>query len=183
MIGILVALLPSAYFGAALWLDRYGVRGLPSGTYAAIVVAGARVMQDGRPSPALLRRTRRAVELFHAGHAPLIGFTGGMGDAPRSEAAVAADIARSLGVPDEAIVVEEISDSTHGNAHHLRDKVQGRILVVTDSYHAFRCKLVFAKVFGDAHAVGTPPPRNTRIRMALREVTVLALYALRGRLA
>ena len=45
-----------AWVAAAAALDRYGARGVPEGTFAALVVPGAAVLADGRPSAALVRR-------------------------------------------------------------------------------------------------------------------------------
>ena len=80
--------------GLALWaalavgLDRYGQREAV-GAYDAIVVAGCRVLPDGHPSPALQNRTRQAVNLWRAGPAPTLVFTGGVGRYPPSEARAA----------------------------------------------------------------------------------------------
>ena len=56
-----------------------------------------------------------------------------------------------------------------------------RILVVSDSYHLLRSKLVFRKHFQHVAAAGVPGPVLERSRMALREVPAIAWYALRGR--
>lgn len=172
------------YATGAVALDRYGRRPV-EGRYDAIVVAGCRVLPDGRPSMALARRTRRAVELWRDGVAPRLVFTGGVGaDAPASEAAVAAALARRLGVPGEAILLEERSTSTDENARYAAALLPpgARVVVVSDAYHVFRCERVFRRYFGDARGVGSIGHPWARMRGALREVAAVAAYGVLGRL-
>lgn len=179
-----LVILVCAWVAAAVALDRYGARGVPAGTFAAIVVPGAAVLADGRPSAALARRVDEAVNLWKLGKAPLLALTGGVGTQGPAEALVARDRAIAAGVPAEAIVYEATSHSTATNASMLAEKLgRGPVLVVTDTYHVWRCERVFRQRFDDAQGVGVWPPRATRARMALREAVVTALYAARGSLA
>jgi len=175
--------LGALYLGAAYYIDRRGLREPPDDGFDAIVVLGCRVFADGRPSLSLRRRTERAVELWRRGLAPTIVLTGGTGEAPISEAAAAAAIARGLGVPGEALVLEERSTTTEENAREAA-AVAGvdRVLVVTDSYHALRAERVFRRYFARAVGAGCRGPTRPRIRGALREVVALASYGVRGRL-
>lgn len=181
-----------ALFGASagmLWgifacsLDVYGHREA-EGHYDAIVVAGCRVKPDGSPSLALQRRTRRAAELWGQGLAPTLVFTGGIGQSTTSEAKAASDYARSLGIPETAMILEERSTSTEENARYAADVLDpdSRILVVTDTYHVFRAERVFGKFFTEARGVGSVPALDVRARGALREVLAVGSYAASGRL-
>ncbi len=168
----------------AVGLDRWGLRAPPGGQYDAIVVAGCRVMPDGRASLALAARTAYAVDLWRRKYAPKIVLTGGEGHYPPAEAEAAAVVARSMGVPDEALVLETRSKSTEQNAEFAASLLgPARVLVVTDSYHAWRCRRVFARYFGGAEAVGRPPTIFFRVKGALREVVAIAVYAAQGRLS
>jgi uncharacterized SAM-binding protein YcdF (DUF218 family) len=168
---------------AASALDRAGRGRVPSGHYDAIVVPGCRVDSQGKPSPALARRVRAASQLWEAGWAPTLVLTGGLGTAPVSEAAAAATYARSLGVPEHALVREQRSTSTEENARFSAQLLHAhRVLVVTDSYHCLRAERVFARYFDDATAVGSVPSPSVRIRGSLREVFALIGYASRGQL-
>ena len=172
-----------AYVAAAAWLDRRGARDAPDERFDAIVVLGCRVRPGGRASPTLERRARYGAALFHRGLAPRIVTTGGVGHHPPSEARVAADIVRALGVPADAIVLEDVSTSTEENAAEAAARIDAdRVLVVTDAYHAFRAERVFRRHFPEATAVGATGPPAQRVRGALREVTAVAAYALLGRL-
>lgn len=175
--------------GATLWavvagaLDRYGQRSAPAGAWDAIVVAGCRVRPDGTASPALKRRTELAVELWREGRAPKIVLTGGVGKNPPSEARAAAAYAKGLGVPDDALVLEEKSTSTDENARYAADLIgRQRVLVVTDAYHVFRAERVFRRYFEDVRGVGSIGGTTVRVRGALREVAAVAVYAVLGRL-
>ena len=165
-----------------MWLDRVGQRE-PNGVYDAIVVLGCRVDPGGAPSQALARRTRHAVRLYRRGLAPTIVFTGGVGEHPPSEAQAAAGLAARLGVPTKAMVLEENSTSTEENASCARELLDAeRVLLVTDAYHTFRARRVFGRYFEDVSASGSIGALGPRIRGSLREVGVVAMYALLGRL-
>ncbi len=177
---------PAAWGLAAWWLDQYGLSPLPEGArYDAIVVAGCRVMPDGRPSPALARRVLLAVQLFQEGRAPRMVFTGGKGEPPppRSEAEAAADLAREHGVPAEAIVLEDQSRTTWQNAQFTARRIEAeRICVVSDSTHVFRCRRMFGRFFARVDGTGVRLPPRSRIRQALREVGAVIRHGLAGRL-
>ncbi|MEO0326757.1 MAG: YdcF family protein [Myxococcota bacterium] len=172
------------YAGAALALDGYGRR-QAGGRYDAIVVAGCRVMPNGRASPALRRRALLAAELYGQGRAPRVLLTGGVGDYPPSEARVAAAIVRAAGVPGEALLLEERSTSTEENARFAAARLgaEARVLVVSDAYHVFRAERVFRRHFRGADGTGTVAEPWPRWRGAAREVLALTAYALLGRLA
>lgn len=168
------------WLGAAGLIDRVGTRARPRGHYHAIIVAGCAVGPDGRASRALRRRTTLAVRHWKAGRAPRIVLTGGVGRHPPSEARAAAVVCRELGVPEEALVLEEHSTTTEENARFATALVgRGRVLVVSDSYHALRCRLLFGRQFGEADAVGATPPCGQRLRMSFREVPALLRLLLR----
>ena len=181
--GLVTLTLLLLWVSLAVALDTYGKNRVPLRAREAIVVTGCRVRPSGQPSLALQRRTRHAVELWRAGVAPRVVFTGGVGDYPPSEAAAAADYARSLGLPDSAIDLEEKSTSTLENASFSAVKFRyTRIVVVTDSYHVFRSKRVFGRFFDDVDAVGSTPGLWVRARGSLREVLAVGTYGLKGRL-
>jgi len=182
--GLCVGLGLAAWLGAAAALDSYGHRSAGTGRYDAIVVAGCGVWPGGVPSPALAMRTRRGVELWRQGVAPKLLFTGGVGTYPPAESVVAADLARRLGVPDEAIVTEQRSTSTEGNAREAAALLgRARVVVVTDYYHVWRCERVFRRHFAQADGAGSWVRWQTRLRGALREVPALGYYLLRGRIS
>ena len=183
-VGLLAGAGLSLWLAAAAALDHYGHRPVSARGYDAIVVAGCSVWPGGVASPALAQRTQRGVALWRQGLAPKLCFTGGVGTYPPAEAQVAADLARGLGVPDSAIVAEQRSTSTEGNAREAAAVLGrgARVLVVTDYYHVYRCERVFRRHFAVADGAGCWVRLRTRIKGALREVPVLAYYGLRSRI-
>lgn len=166
---------------AALLLSR-GAEPPPAGPYDAIVVAGCRVLPSGEPSDALARRAALAHTLFVEGHAPRVVFTGGVGQHGPSEASVAAAHAVSLGLPREAVVLEDRSTSTRENAEYAA-RILGadaRVLVVTDAYHVFRARRVFAHVFAHAEGAGVPMREEVLAHALPRELFAVLIYAARG---
>lgn len=149
-----------------------------------IVVAGANVLPSGEAGPSLRARTELAIALYRDGKAPRLAFTGGVGDHPPSEADVGAALARAAGVPDEALVLEKTSTSTEENARHLAAIVgpETRIALVTDRYHVWRARRVFARHFRHVVGIGAISPTAVRGRGALREVLAVLWYGARGRL-
>jgi len=113
---------------------------------AAIVVLGARVRPDGRPSAALERRMRVAISLYQAGAAPRLVLSGG-GQRAVPEAEVMRDLALAAGVPASALIIEPRSRTTLENASEtaklLAPDGHDAVILVTDSYHAFRARLLF----------------------------------------
>ncbi len=78
----------------------------------AIVVMGA-AQYDGRPSRVFAARLDHAISLYFAGTAPRLVLTGGKAEGDRTtEAAAGREYAISLGVPAEAILVEDRGRTT-----------------------------------------------------------------------
>jgi uncharacterized SAM-binding protein YcdF (DUF218 family) len=167
-------------FALAFALDRFGTGRRPAGRFDAIIVAGAAVRPDGRASDALARRTALAAELWHQGQAPIVVTTGGTVDHRPTEAQVSADLLVELGVTPSMIRVEGQSRTTNENARYARELCEGDVLVVTDGYHVWRCRRVFARYFRSAEAAGAEPPQPERWRMAAREAGAVVGYAARG---
>ena len=183
-----LAVVALSWLTAAFSLDRFGlwhpVEGV--GDVDLLVVAGCRVQPDGTPSECLRNRTRGAVEAWRAHPSARILFTGGIGAGPVSEAEAASRYAVGLGLPAERILLEQRSTSTEENAQlaaeALAGEPVGRVVVVTDSYHVLRARLVFAHYFDDVDAVGVCPGPRSRLRGAVREVFAVAAYLVLGRL-
>jgi uncharacterized SAM-binding protein YcdF (DUF218 family) len=165
-------------------IDRFGQvdRARPADV---IVVLGARVRPNGRPSDALARRTLHAVKLYQEGLAPTIICSGGLGDHPPTEAQVAARLAMDQGVPPEAIVLEEESHSTEDSAFFvgeiLRDRGWQRTIVVSDAYHLWRANLLFGQAGVEAypspaHDERYPLSKRVYLYYLGREVVAVVWY-------
>jgi uncharacterized SAM-binding protein YcdF (DUF218 family) len=117
----------------------------------AIVVLGAGVMRMGVLSDESVRRFVTGIELFKRGMAPVLVASGpGRPDAPvPTEAAVRAKLAETMGIPPAAILLVVNVNSTREESirisRMLRDRNATRVLLVTESLHMRRSKLVFER--------------------------------------
>jgi uncharacterized SAM-binding protein YcdF (DUF218 family) len=133
----------------------------------AIVVLGRGVNADGTLPLGARSRLERAVTLYHAGVAPRLIASGrnslmALHPPPVSEAAAMARLAADLGVPAEAILLEDQARDTIGNAYftsrrYLEPNGWDAIRVVTSDYHVPRTSWIFQKVLGGAVDVSFSP--------------------------
>ena len=115
-----------------------------------IIVLGAGLRGDGRPGPALTRRSERAAGLWHDGIAAKILCTGAKAEGfPRSEADACREILTRRGVPASAILMEAMSRSTEESALFagdiLDDMGLSRAVLVSDSYHMLRASWLYRR--------------------------------------
>ena len=126
-----------------------------AGPFDAIVVLGGGVNGAGslRPSDELsgagVQRTVCGVDLFVRGLAPRIVFSGGDGTLTATgpkEAVVMKRLAVSLGVPEEAILVEDQSRTTYENAVYTRRLLgEASVLLATSALHGPRALGLFQR--------------------------------------
>lgn len=127
----------------------------------AIVVLGAQVTPDGQPGPDLYVRTLHATELYQRGLAPYIICTGGFRGDRLSAAAVARDLAISLGVPADRVLLADGSMTTREDAASARDLMLARdwhtAILVSHPLHLERARILF-----EAQGLAVyPSPTNT----------------------
>ena len=147
-----------------------------------IVIFGAAVLQDGRPSWALTRRIHygRAAALEHP-EAPIL-CSGGVGRHEPSEASVMAQVLETHGVAAERLVVDEASLDTLQSVvavlRLVRRAEHPRVIVCSDGYHLPRIRLMLGAL--GITAVAGPSPRGAydasrwhRVTMALREAVAI----------
>lgn len=138
--------------------------------FDAVVVLGGGVMGKGslRPADQLtgisLQRTLCGVDLFAEGFAPRLVLTGGattiLGEGPK-EAVEMRRVALRLGVPDEAIVLDDRARTTYENALGVKRLLGGgSILLVTSASHMPRA----AALFRQQGFTVTPAPCHYRVR-------------------
>jgi hypothetical protein len=105
----------------------------PATADVAVVLSGGRY-EDGSLNEPALERTIRAVRLYHEGRVPRLLFSGGP-CCGRSASALMAALAMDLGVPKDAILLEEHSTRTHDSAVYsaalLRQSGMGSVILVT----------------------------------------------------
>ena len=140
-------------------VDRFARREPATTSARAIVMLGARVLPSGHAAPALQYRAQKAAELYLAGRAPLIIFSGGSsGDLP-SEASIARELAIAAGVPPTACLIEDQSHSTLENAMLtaplLKERGIDEVLLVSDGYHLLRAQAQVARLGIATHPIAS----------------------------
>jgi uncharacterized SAM-binding protein YcdF (DUF218 family) len=152
----------------------------------AIVILGA-AQYVGRPSPVLQARLDHGADLWHAGTAPLVIVTGGIGTGDTtSEAEVGRHYLLSVGVPDSAILLERAGRTTgqslHAVANMLRERRLQTAVLVSDPFHSLRLRILAIRLGfrGATSPTRTSPiSRNARAhwRYVLSEVFKLPVAA------
>ena len=150
----------------------------------AVVVFGAQVHEDGRPSTSLRDRMTTAVELYKDGLVKRVIVSGGVGDSGYNEALVMRDMAVEAGVPKTRVVVDSNGISTNAT---VADTVPffgedgwTRILAVSQYYHLPRVKLAYQRAGWNVFTVpaGTSSPIPQTPRLVVREIPAFWVYYL-----
>ena len=127
--------------GVLLWARRDEAR--PAG---AIVVLGA-AQYVGRPSPVLRARLDHALALWRRGLAPRLILTGGTGVGDTtSEAAVGRRYVMRRGVPEHAVITENLGKTTRESmravAAFMRTQSDTTVILVSDPFHMLRLSVL-----------------------------------------
>jgi uncharacterized SAM-binding protein YcdF (DUF218 family) len=137
----------------------------------AIVVLGRGILPDGTLPAAARARVGKASELYQAKTAPRIIMSGRWTfleppQWPRTEAAAMKELAIEQGVPAEAVLVEDQSVDTLGNAYFTKQKFLEpngwrKLNVVSSPEHMPRVKLIFRHVLGPSYQLEFEACNNT----------------------
>jgi len=131
----------------------------------AILVFGARVYADGRPSDVLRDRVNTACDLYLTGLASKLVLSGGPGDGTITEPVAMRTLAISRGVPSDACILDESGLNTRLSLDTFRRLSYSNgwrtSLAVSDFYHLPRIKLLADRL---GVAVRTVPARERRSR-------------------
>jgi uncharacterized SAM-binding protein YcdF (DUF218 family) len=103
-------------------------------------------------------RTREAVDLYKAGWAPYLVFSGAAADpSGPSNAKAMAVIAEDSGVPPSAILLDETSATTRENAANVAKLIDEQslksIILVTSPYHQRRAEIAFHRALGAGYPI------------------------------
>nr|HID15072.1 YdcF family protein [Anaerolineae bacterium] len=143
----------------------------------AIVVLGG---EDGS-----FFRVRHAMELFNAGHAPVVVFSGGtLKDAgiACSSAQLSLEAAQQLGLPAEATVIADGAQSTYDEAVNIRRLARQRrwrsLIIVTDLFHTRRAARTFRTLLPaiTIYVSAAPDPRYDASRWWQNEHSLVAVF-------
>jgi uncharacterized SAM-binding protein YcdF (DUF218 family) len=159
----------------------------------AIVVLGAGASRDGQLSNQSLRRLVGGLALYHRGLAPRVIVMGPSYEGGPVEAEIRAALARDIGVPAGALMVESQGVTTRHEAAlaaaRMRELGGHRILLVTGAQHMPRAQLLFeraglevipAPVVEISAAAQGPERRLELSRLVLQEAIARLYYRLAG---
>jgi vancomycin permeability regulator SanA len=149
------------------------------------VVFGARAYADGTPSDALADRVRTGCELYQQGRVKKLIFSGGPGDGEVHETEAMRQMALSLGVKDQDILLDAGGLNTDNTVRHtmaLFKKIGARrVLTVSHFYHLPRIKMAYQRQGMEVYTVPAKETyflRQTPYSVA-REVAAFWAYYLR----
>lgn len=124
--------------------------------YDCILVLGAGVRADGTPSHMLEDRLRGAVALYEAGVSDVILLSGDNSGEDYDEVSAMVKYCLEHGVPENAIVRDDIGFSTSESVYNtVRTLGYRDILVVTQEYHLYRAMYMVKRMGADADGFAT----------------------------
>jgi uncharacterized SAM-binding protein YcdF (DUF218 family) len=139
-------------------------------------VLGNRLKPDGSLGGTSKSRVEKGVDLLQSGAAPVLLFSGGFGySGPDhvTEAAQMKSYAISIGAEETAILLEERSRDTIGNAFHIREIARlhkwRAIQLVTSESHLDRAVYIFCRILSPIRVATTSVP-NALSGVELNEV-------------
>lgn len=153
-----------------------------------IIVLGGGIRRDGSLTAVSRARVVRAAELYQEGVASRLILTGRCGvflHKQVSEASAMHTHARGLGVPADALLLEEQARNTLGNARFTRELFLApngwyRVRIVTSDFHARRAESLFRSALGGSYDVSmsTASSGSTFDELALRILEPIKLLGL-----
>lgn len=186
-VGIVAALL-LAWAGLVGWsIVTAGDQSSAEIADAALILGAA--VYGTKPSPVFEERIRHGIALYKAKRVRVLLFTGGYGEGSElAESEVARTYALEAGVPNDVIIIENISRTTKGNlvqAKRLLDHNSlSNVLLVTDPLHVKRALRMSSDLGIAASPSPTPTTRyrswKTKSGFLLREIYFYHVYLLTG---
>lgn len=151
------------YTPAFWWMaEPLRVSSAPRRADAIVVFAGG-AGESGRAGGGYQERVKQAVELYHQGYATHLVFSSGFAFVFQ-EAQVMKELAVSLGVPAEAVILESKAANTYENVRFVTQILESRgwdkALLVSSPYHMRRALLVWRHVAPTIAVTPTPVPSS-----------------------
>ena len=158
------------------FLRRYAITLETAPQADAILILGAQVHDNSRPSLVLKERLLYGLELYNNGNAPRIIVSGDHGSKEYNEVGVMKNFLVERGVPAEVIFMDHAGFNTYDSMYRARDIFQVEsLLISTQNFHMAR-SLYIARRLG-IEAYGYPsedkpiyPMRRFRFRESLARV-------------
>ena len=138
----------------------------------AVVVLGASVYADGRPSDILADRLEVAVDLYKAGAVRTIICSGDNRSSHYDESDAMKAYCVTLGVPSQDVYVDHAGVTTYDSMYRARHVFGAeRVVVATQAYHLYRAMFAGDCLGMDIWGVATDKGAyDNQIRYSVREV-------------
>jgi uncharacterized SAM-binding protein YcdF (DUF218 family)/glycosyltransferase involved in cell wall biosynthesis len=161
---VLAAAYALAFHTPLLWLAAEPLRVVePPRRADAIVVFAGGAGESAEAGGGYQERVKQAVGLYRAGYAPQMIFSSGFVYAFR-EAEIMRGLAMDLGVPADAVILEQRASNTYDSVIQTRDIARQRgireVLLVSSPYHMRRALLTWRRQAPDIEVVATPVPSS-----------------------
>lgn len=119
-----------------------------------VLVLGAGVWENDRPSPVLRDRLLSGIALYENDAAPRLLMSGDHGRKQYDEVNTMKAFAMERGVPSEDIFMDHAGFSTYESMYRARDIFQAqRVVIVTQQYHLYRAVYIARALGLDAYGV------------------------------
>jgi len=149
-----------------------------------VLVLGAKVESNGRPSHMLEDRLLFGIDLYERGAAPKLLVSGDHGRKHYDEVNAMKAFSIEKGVPAGAVFMDHAGFSTYESMYRARDVFQVEsVVVVTQRYHLYRAVYTARKLGLDAYGVASDPRtygneayHNTREFLARCKAFVMCIY-------
>jgi vancomycin permeability regulator SanA len=129
---------PWGYLRIATWGHVVGPGSTPGHAHAVLVL-GAKVGDDGEPSPFLRERVEVGSRLYLDGVVDVVVMSGATHADGYDEPATMRDLALELGVPADAIILDRDGIDTFASCRNAADTLAlGSVIVVTQEFHVAR---------------------------------------------
>ena len=164
--------------------QRIPMSAADAGPYGAIIVLGAQV-KGTRPSRSLLMRLERARSYALENPDTILILSGGQGPGEDiSEARCMYEYLTQAGIPEEQLVLEDRSTSTHENlvfSDELTNCSRTSCGIISNSFHIYRA-LLLARKAGYADPAGIPAQSDPVlvVHLVVREAAALTIGRLKG---
>ncbi len=144
-ISIMLSFLFLSYLYIVLNENKLNEKSVDNTKKNILIVLGAAVWSDNKPSPILASRVEKSVELSKNKSVDKIYFTGGNAPGEKSEAEVAYDYFKELNPNFNKIEIETSTSSTNEQIQFIKNIIlpkyyEYEIIVISDSFHLVRIR-------------------------------------------
>lgn len=141
---VMLAFLTYSFLFIVSHEEKVKLQPLDKKKFYNIVVLGAAVWSDNKPSPILAARVDKAIDLIKNFNVEKVYFTGSNAPGELSEAEVALNYLKSKNISADNVITETNTTSTTEQIQFIKNKLSDNakenLIIVSDSFHLVRIK-------------------------------------------